>query len=490
VFERFNESREHPRLLVATPLRLALLAVAALLVLLALLIGWTFAETNTVLARQVARTVAADTTALSEEFERTGRSGLLAQMEERRLADPDAIFLLLARRGGPQIGGNIAYVASEHDRAGDGYVFRYTRRSNGPERLAASTQRTLPDGSVLIVGRDIDEQRAHIERVRLVLLGGMVAVALVGLGSGLLLSRHILRRIDGMASASRAIMAGNLSGRIPQQHTGDELDRLAGSLNTMLERIERLMIGLREVSDNIAHDLKTPLNRLRNRAEAALRDDRGSPAWRDGLERTIEEADDLIKTFNALLLIAKLEAGAVEETLEPMDLAEVVADVAELYAPAAEDAGFRLEHTAVPPIPVHANRQLVGQALTNLIDNALKYSAKQAQTDTVPPAITITAIARDGKAILTVADRGPGIAAADRERALKRFVRLEISRSRPGTGLGLSLVTAVAQMHGGTVRLEDNEPGLRAVLELPLDPTPRPTAPDKPSAPAGVKVEA
>jgi signal transduction histidine kinase len=173
-----------------------------------------------------------------------------------------------------------------------------------------------------------------------------------------------------------------------------------------------------------------------------------------------------------------------------MDLAEVVADVAELYAPAAEDAGFRLEHSAVPPIPVHANRQLIGQALTNLIDNALKYSARQVQPDSAAPAISISAVVHDGKAVVTVADRGPGIAAADRERALKRFVRLEVSRSRPGTGLGLSLVTAVAQMHGGAVRLEDNEPGLRAILELPLDPTPRPAASMKPSMPAGVKVEA
>lgn len=477
------------RLLVATPLRLALLAVAALLALLAVLIGWTFSETNTVLTRQVARAVAADMTALSEEFDRSGRAGLLAVIEERRLADPDAVFLLLGKKGGPQVGGNITYVAAEHDRAGDGYVFHYARRPDAPQRLAAATQRTLADGSVLIVARDIEEQRAHIERVRLVLLGGMVAVALVGLGSGLLLSRHILRRIDGMSSASRAIMDGNLSGRIPRRGTGDELDRLAGSLNAMLERIERLMIGLREVSDNIAHDLKTPLNRLRNRAEAALRDDRGSPAWRDGLERTIEEADDLIKTFNALLLIARLEAGAIEETVEPMDLAEVVADVAELYAPAAEDAGFRLEHAASSPIPVRANRQLVGQALANLIDNALKYSAKRPHADTAP-IISITAVTQDGKAIVTVADRGPGVAAADRERVLKRFVRLEVSRSRPGTGLGLSLVTAVAQMHGGTLRLEDNEPGLRAILVLPLDRSPRPGISGKPLAPSGAKVEA
>jgi signal transduction histidine kinase len=241
---------------------------------------------------------------------------------------------------------------------------------------------------------------------------------------------------------------------------------LAVNLNVMLARIERLMLGLREVSDNIAHDLKTPLNRLRSRAEAALRDERGGAVWREGLERTIEEADQLIKTFNALLLIAKLEAGALEESLEPIDLAEIVRDVADLYGPAAEEAGFRLDLAASGAVPIRANRQLVSQAVANLVDNAIKYSSGNAAGTIIT--VAVRSVGHDAE--VTVADRGPGIAAADRERVLRRFVRLEESRSLPGTGLGLSLVTAVAQMHGGTLRLEDNVPGLRAVLVLPLAP--------------------
>lgn len=457
---------------VATPLRLALLAVAVLLVALALLIGWTFSATNSVLTKQVARAITADLSTLTDEFDRSGRSGLLTAIEERKAADPDSLYLLLNHKGGMRVGGNIAYMPEQHEQSGDGYVFRYARgtESSPRERLAAAAQRTLPDGSVLIVGRDIEEQRQYIDHVRRILLGGMIAVALLGLGGGLLVSRHVLRRIDAMTLASRTIMAGDLSERIPRRGADDELDRLADSLNAMLARMERLMLGLREVSDNIAHDLKTPLNRLRNRAESALREGSSSDAWREGLERTIEEADDLIKTFNALLLIAKLEAGALEESLEPIDLADVVSELSELYEPAAEEAGFRLEFSASGHVPIRANRQLISQAVANLIDNAIKYSAGGVKAGAASAAsIRVTVVAGERGAEVVVADRGPGIAAADRARALERFVRLEASRSRPGTGLGLSLVMAVAQMHGGTVRLDDNAPGLRAVLSLPFD---------------------
>ncbi|HPG89829.1 MAG TPA: HAMP domain-containing sensor histidine kinase, partial [Hyphomicrobium sp.] len=227
-------------------------------------------------------------------------------------------------------------------------------------------------------------------------------------------------------------------------------------------RIEGLMSGLREVSDNIAHDLKTPINRLRNSAEAALRDSRGEDAYRDGLERTIEKADELIKTFNALLLIARLEAGPLEESLERFDLGAVVEDVAELYMPAAEEDGFNLTVQTEKGVTVLANRQLIGQAVANLIDNAIKYS----RVSTATGEIRVTASRLGEAAVISVADRGPGISVADRGRVVKRFVRLEESRTKPGTGLGLSLVAAVARLHHGEIRLEDNKPGLRVDLVL------------------------
>jgi signal transduction histidine kinase len=302
-------------------------------------------------------------------------------------------------------------------------------------------------------------------------LWSIALLALLGIVAGLAVSRSVLRRIEAVTETSRTIMAGDLSKRIPLDGSGDELDRLSESLNAMLGRIEELMVALREVSDNIAHDLKTPLNRLRNRAEAALRDPNNPASYRDGLVKTIEEADDLIKTFNSLLLIARLEAGALAESMEPLDPASVIADVAELYEPVAEEAGLHLDVSTEKGLTLTANRELIGQAIANLVDNAIKYSDVDSKTGPAGAARGDIAIslARVGDSIeIAVADRGPGVAPQDRERALQRFVRLEKSRSRPGSGLGLSLVAAVARLHGGTVRLDDNAPGLKAVLMLPL----------------------
>ncbi len=263
-----------------------------------------------------------------------------------------------------------------------------------------------------------------------------------------------------------------MTGRLPVNGSGDELDRLAQSLNLMLARIEQLMAGLREVSDNIAHDLKTPLNRLRNRVEAALREPYGEPVYREALERTIEEADGLIKTFNALLSIARIEAGAAGgENRETLDVSALLRDVAELYEPVAEERGLVLKADMQAPIFIRGDRQLLGQAIANLIDNAIKYGTSEAAEGgpDAQPEVEVSAEAKGPMAEIVVTDRGPGVPVSDRERVLDRFVRLEASRSEPGSGLGLSLVAAVARLHGGSLRLEDNEPGLRVILALPTN---------------------
>lgn len=451
------------------------IAIAAALVLgvLALAVAWTVGSAaNRILTHAVEDAIHADAAELRAEFTRGGMDALIAAVAERSRQPSGGLYHLadatLQKRAGNLDERPASFRGG--DRAG---IFTYRTAAQSEPHTAAGLLIALDGGGSLTIARDVDAQRALLDTLYRNLAWGLAALLVAGAGGGYLLARHILRRIDAMRRASETIMAGNLSERLPLAGSGDELDRLAAQLNTMLERIERLMASLREVSDNIAHDLKTPLNRLRNSAEAALSDARGSSAWRDGLERTIEEADELIKTFNALLLIARLEAGAVERTFEPLDLAVLVRDVAELYEPVAEEAGSSLLVTASDSIPLRANRQLIGQALSNLIENAIKYGVRASGKATARSiaAITVTATAGPTSAIVIVADNGPGISPADRERALTRFVRLEASRSRPGSGLGLSLVTAVVQLHHGTICLEDNAPGLRVVMTFPLAPS-------------------
>lgn len=449
----------------ASVFRLVATALAAFVLVAAALAGLLFWQSNSVLTDQVLVGVRAEAEILKREAAK-GIEPLLQAVTAVAHPEGPGLYYLVDESGN-KLAGNLNRLPPEFATSPQGGVFAYARERDGEpasRRLAVAIPIDMSEGTRLYIGRDIEDQRRYADSVRHVFLIGFGALSVLGLLGGLAVSRFILDRMEEINQTARSIMEGDLTRRIPLQGNGGELDRLSQNLNEMLDRIEGLMGSLREVSDNIAHDLKTPLNRLRNSAEAALMDARGEDAYREGLERTIEKADELIKTFNALLLIARLEAAPLQDSLEDFDLSRLVGDVAELYIPAAEESGFVLSVEVGQGPVIHANRQLIGQAIANLIDNAIKYSRMSG------PGSAITVRCRrvsGGGVAVSVSDRGPGIPAADRERVLRRFVRLEESRTLPGTGLGLSLVAAVARLHGGELALEDNEPGLRAVLRLP-----------------------
>lgn len=466
---------EHPRgALSSGAFKIAAAALAAIIVGASVIVLLLFRQAEAALQAEVLATLRSDASAIEQAAARGGMAAVEQALAARMAADPSRLYLLVSANGA-RLAGNIDHVPTEIAGKASGGVFAYHRAGEPrtAERQAVALTLSVDDGALVLVGRDIETEQRMLVRLRLLALAGMAVLAVAGLAGGYAVSRAVLGRLENVNMAARTIMAGDLAQRIPVTDSGDEIDAVAGNLNHMLDRIEQLMNGLREVSDNIAHDLKTPLNRLRNRAEAALRDTSDANACRTGLERTIEDADELIKTFNALLLIARLEAGALEGTTEEVDLGRLIADVAELYEPVAEEAGLVLSFSGVNGIMMHVNRHLVGQAVANLVDNAIKYGRvlpggeSQPATGRVATRVDVGVRRAGDVAEISVADNGSGISAEDRGRVLKRFVRLEQSRSRPGTGLGLSLVAAVARLHGGTLRLEDNAPGLRAVLSLP-----------------------
>ncbi len=426
-------------------------------------IGYIYWQTNVLLARQLEQTIEAETRGLAEQYRAGGISNLTKTVSNRSLTPGNSLYLVTDNEG-RRITGNLTSVSKILWNSVGRVEFVYKRPSqNGPEdRLALASVFRLPGGFRLIVGRDIEDRRVFQRVVRSAFFIGLGFMALVGLGGGWLVSRGLLARIDAVTATGRTIMEGDLTGRVPVNGSGDELDRLSINLNAMLDRIEQLMAGMQEVSDNIAHDLKTPLNRLRNRAEAALHEHGDAKSYRDALERTIEEADGLIKTFNALLSIARLEAGTAGKAKNEIDAGALIQDFVELYEPTAEDKNMSLTAKVADDVHLKGDRQLIGQALANLIDNAIKYGGSKKGGK-----IEVTAGDTGQTVEFSVSDTGPGIPEKDRERVLKRFVRLEESRSRPGSGLGLSLVAAVARLYGGSVRVEDNKPGLRMVLSLP-----------------------
>ena len=432
------------------------------------ILGYVAFNMRRLLDEQVSLTIEEDVKGLVTQFNSGGLRRLVAQIE-RRASQPGSSLYLVTTPTGETLAGNISGIDQEGLLDAGRYQLFYRVLEDGdvkPHRALVDTI-VLPGGFRLLVGRDLSETDRFRRVIRSAIGWSILLVLVMAVAGGVFVARRVLGRIDAMTATTRSIMAGDFSGRLAVSGTNDELDRLAQNLNAMLDRIAELMAGLREVSDNIAHDLKTPLTRLRNSAEEALRTATDTEEYRLTLENVIDEADQLIRTFNALLMIARAESGNATEGMAAFDAADVARDVAELYEPLAEEAHVTMHLTLPEKLPLYGSRELIGQALANLLDNAIKYAARE-ESVSEKAEISIGAVATGTGIELSVSDNGPGIPEADRARVVERFVRLEGSRSRPGSGLGLSLASAVARLHGGTLRLEDHAPGLRVVLALPV----------------------
>lgn len=452
------------RLIRTTAFKLLAVYLVVFAVFALFMIGYVAWHTRQLIETQVAESVAGEVRFLAEQY-RIGGIQRLVFAIDRRTRRPGSSIYLLTNFNGEVIASNVSDLPlGLLDAAGSRFTFY--RRSEDPgakENLAFVEVFMLPGGYRLLVGRDVEERDTVRQMVVRPAQGALLMILVLGLIGGFFVTRRVLKRIDAMTATSEVIMAGDLSGRLAVDGTDDEFDRLAHSLNAMLDRIEALMVGLKEVSDNIAHDLKTPLTRLRNRAEEALRSASGEEQYRAALETTIEESDGLIRTFNALLMIARAEAGQARDTMVELDLSAIAENVAELYEPLADEQGLDLTVEA-EKVHVHGVRELLAQVLANLVDNAIKYG----QPGEGRRGHIRIRLRREGTdALLEVSDSGAGIPAKDRDRVVERFVRLDASRSRPGSGLGLSLVAAVARLHGGTLSFSDAEPGLRVTLRLP-----------------------
>lgn len=445
-----------------TAFRLSLAYLAIFALFAGFMLFYVAFNAGALLREQNATTIDAEIKGLAEQYA-TGGLRRVVGVIDNRVRQPGAALYLMTAPAGEKIAGNIDGVPPAVLANPGEYEIPYEAVGDieAHRRLALVRSLVLPGGFRLLVGRDLSD----ITRLQNVIWRAfgwsMLLVIALGVLAGFIVTKRVLSRIDSITETTRAIMEGDLAGRLTLTGSNDEFDRLAENLNTMLDRIGDLMEGIRQVSNNIAHDLRTPLTRLRNNAEEALRVGRSADDARNALIDVIGEADGLIKIFNALLMIARAEAGQLREGMSVIDAAEIVREIVELYDPVAEDRGLVIQPHIDAPLPLYGSRELIGQAVANLIDNALKYGASSSE-------ISVRAIRNDTEIVIEIADRGEGIPESDRTRVTERFVRLETSRSQPGSGLGLSLVAAIARLHRGTLELADNHPGLMARLMLPV----------------------
>lgn len=448
-----------PRSLRSTGVRLALTFSGLFALFSALMIFIIYGATTYYMDLQIDSTIQADVDGLSDVYARRGLPGLIDTINAR-VSNPlrrSAVYLLADRDLGPVVGNVKIWPAAARDTTG---TFEVPLERDGEKTIVRLHHFILAGGHHLLVGRDVDARIDLQHLLRQILIGAMICAVGFAVIVGSIFRILLQKRMRPFTSTAAQVGGGDLEQRVPITGAEDEFDALAESINAMLARIERLMSGIRDVSNSIAHDLRTPLTRVRGRLEtiaaaAALSDDA-----RDGAESALREIDGLLQVFGALLRIAEIDAGTRRSAFAQVDLVATLTDVVDLYAVVAEEHRLRLDFAPTPGLQVKGDRHLLAQAVANLIDNAIKFS---------PPGgvVSVTAM-RDRRAtVILVADEGPGIPPAERDKVRDRFYRMEASRNSPGSGLGLALVDAVARLHDGTLQLGDNHPGLIAKLILP-----------------------
>ncbi|EME70722.1 Signal transduction histidine kinase [Paramagnetospirillum caucaseum] len=448
-------------LLRTTTFRLALsylgIFTVSAIALLAL-VSW---STTMFIEWQVQETVEAEATGLSEVYHSRELGGLSEIIGQRMRQDIESrnTYLLMGHSGHILAGNIKAWPAEVNTQLG--WVrFRLIQvGSVGPGIEVLAHVYELADGYRLLVGRSLADAKRVKSAINRALGWGLALTILLGVVGGYFTSRHLLQRVEEMSRTARRIFGGDMSQRMQVSGIEDEFDSLAESFNEMMDELERLLEGIRTVSDNIAHDLRTPLNRLRSRIDLALLGAPDCDGYRRTLEETLAEADHLLATFNAILTISHAESAARLDRFETIDPATLAADVVELYEPLAEEKGIRLHCRAEGGLSLKVDRHLLFQALANLVDNAVKYTPSGGE-------VSVSVAGGPGSVTLSVVDSGPGIPEESRDLVLDRFVRLDATRSTPGNGLGLSLVQAVARLHGARLSLGDNQPGLVVDMEF------------------------
>jgi signal transduction histidine kinase len=447
--------------LTSSTFKLALIAIGTFGVIAAAIFAYVYLSTATYVRNRSDRAILTEIASLRESYERSGREGLIAQINARRadksfadrvyiLVDPSLRVLAGNVREWPQAATTSGWVE-----------FRGAKTASGGagQPLLRGIVETFPNGDRLIAGRDISDLDSFTASIKAAVISSVLLIFALAVMASVLVTRRTVGRIEQINATSRAIMASGLDQRIPLRGSDDEWDRVAESLNQMLDRIETLMGEVRQVSDNVAHDLRTPLTRMRGRLEKAYLGERAAESDQALIGDAIADLDAVLRIFASIVRIAQIETQARTGGFRTVDLVEIAGGVVELYDAAAERDGTRLMLTGDREVMATGDRDLIFDAIANLVDNALKHG--RAGGEVVVSCETI-----DGRPVISIADDGPGIPPCEHEHVFKRFYRLEQSRYAPGNGLGLSLVAAVARLHGAQIELLPSAPGLKAKLSF------------------------